>query len=76
MNFPMQEPLRGSISSQLRSMLQHLNLSTEILEQAVQLVTNDNLDLGCAIIEQAATEKVKILLSGWICLPSAPHTYH
>lgn len=28
------------------------------MEQAVQLVTNDNLDLGCALIEQAATDKV------------------
>lgn len=24
----------------------------------MQLVTNDNLDLGCALIEQAATDKV------------------
>ncbi|XP_019161048.1 PREDICTED: CCR4-NOT transcription complex subunit 1 [Ipomoea nil] len=51
------EPLRGSISSQLRSTLQGLSISSELLEQAVQLVTNDNLDLGCALIEQAATEK-------------------
>ncbi|PWA89109.1 transcription regulator [Artemisia annua] len=53
------EPLRGSISSQLRNHLQSLNvhITSELLEQAVQLVTNDNLDLGCALIEQAATEK-------------------
>ncbi|CAH9118024.1 unnamed protein product [Cuscuta europaea] len=51
------EPLRGSILSQLRSMLQGLSITNELLEQAVQLVTNDNLDLGCAFIEQAATEK-------------------
>ncbi|XP_054784760.1 uncharacterized protein LOC129291440 isoform X2 [Prosopis cineraria] len=51
------EPLRASISSQLRTSLQGLNIANEILEQAVQLVTNDNLDLGCAVIEQAATEK-------------------
>ncbi|KAI3741197.1 hypothetical protein L1987_58865 [Smallanthus sonchifolius] len=53
------EPLRGSISSQLRNNLQglNLNIATELLEHAVQLVTNDNLDLGCAFIEQAATEK-------------------
>ncbi|KAI7749709.1 hypothetical protein M8C21_023377, partial [Ambrosia artemisiifolia] len=39
------EPLRGSISSQLRNYLQALNLNvaTELLEHAVQLVTNDNL---------------------------------
>lgn len=53
-----QEPLRTSISSQLRNSLQGLNLANELLEQAVQLVTNDNLDLGCAVIEQAATDKV------------------
>ncbi|KAI4368425.1 hypothetical protein MLD38_016982 [Melastoma candidum] len=51
------EPLRGSISSHLRSSLQGLNISTDLFDQAVQLVTNDNLDLGCAVIEQAATEK-------------------
>ncbi|XP_071698546.1 uncharacterized protein [Rutidosis leptorrhynchoides] len=53
------EPLRGSISSQLRNNLQALNLNigSELLEHALQLVTNDNLDLGCALIEQAATEK-------------------
>ncbi|KAK6285447.1 hypothetical protein POUND7_011626 [Theobroma cacao] len=51
------EPLRGSISSQLRSSLQGLNVASDLLEQAVQLVTNDNLDLGCAVIEQAATDK-------------------
>ena len=27
----------------------------------MQLVTNDNLDLGCAVIEQAATDKVPFL---------------
>ncbi|KAJ0255219.1 CCR4-NOT transcription complex subunit 1 [Hirschfeldia incana] len=51
------EPLRTSISSHLRNSLQGLNINNEALEQIVQLVTNDNLDLGCAAIEQAATEK-------------------
>ncbi|KAI3693882.1 hypothetical protein L1987_76837 [Smallanthus sonchifolius] len=52
------EPLRGSISSQLRNNLQsRVNIASDLLEHAVQLVTNDNLDLGCAFIEQAATEK-------------------
>ncbi|KAH8488389.1 hypothetical protein H0E87_024164 [Populus deltoides] len=51
------EPLRGSISSQLRNSVQSFSLTSEILEHAVQLVTNDNLDLGCAVIEQAATDK-------------------
>ncbi|AAC24379.1 Similar to yeast general negative regulator of transcription subunit 1 [Arabidopsis thaliana] len=52
-----QEPLRTSISGHLRNSLQGLNISNDALEQIVQLVTNDNLDLGCAAIEQAATEK-------------------
>ncbi|XP_031259158.1 CCR4-NOT transcription complex subunit 1-like [Pistacia vera] len=51
------EPLRISISNQLRSSFQGSNISNELLEQAVPLVMNDNLDLGCAVIEQAATEK-------------------
>ncbi|CAF2287961.1 unnamed protein product [Brassica rapa subsp. narinosa] len=51
------EPLRTSISRYLRHFLQDLNIKSEALEQIVQLVTNDNLDLGCAAIEQAATEK-------------------
>ncbi|XP_061969230.1 uncharacterized protein LOC133692363 [Populus nigra] len=51
------EPLRSSISSQLRNSVQGFSLTSEILEHAVQLVTNDNLDLGCAVIEQAATDK-------------------
>ncbi|CAL5195221.1 unnamed protein product [Lathyrus oleraceus] len=51
------EPLRTSISNQLKTSLQSLNIGNEILDQAVQLVTNDNLDLGCAVIEHAATDK-------------------
>ncbi|XP_039684486.1 CCR4-NOT transcription complex subunit 1 isoform X2 [Medicago truncatula] len=51
------EPLRTSISNQLRTALQNLGIANEILEPAVQLVTNDNLDLGCAVIEHAATDK-------------------
>lgn len=35
-----------------------VNLAGEALDQAVNLVTNDNLDLGCAVIEKSATEKV------------------
>ncbi|CAK9867154.1 unnamed protein product [Sphagnum jensenii] len=51
------EPLRLAMANHLRSLLQVVNLVTEVLEQAVNLVTNDNLDLGCAVIEKAATEK-------------------
>ncbi|KAA8515904.1 hypothetical protein F0562_019083 [Nyssa sinensis] len=60
------EPLRGSITSQLRNSLQGLNIASELLEQAVQLVTNDNLDLGCALIEQVATDKAIQTIDGEI----------
>ncbi|XP_022732983.1 CCR4-NOT transcription complex subunit 1-like isoform X3 [Durio zibethinus] len=60
------EPLRGSISSQLRNSLQGLNAGSDLLEQAVQLVNNDNLDLGCAVIEQAATDKAIQTIDGEI----------
>ncbi|KAK9910902.1 hypothetical protein M0R45_034838 [Rubus argutus] len=60
------EPLRSSISSQLRNSLQGLSIASDLLEQAVQLVTNDNLDLGCAVIEQAATDKAVATIDGEI----------
>ncbi|XP_043718243.1 CCR4-NOT transcription complex subunit 1-like isoform X3 [Telopea speciosissima] len=60
------EPLRGSISSHLRNLLQALNIAGDILEQALLLVTNDNLDLGCAVIEQHATEKALSTIDGEI----------
>ncbi|KAL5134610.1 CCR4-NOT transcription complex subunit 1 [Glycine soja] len=53
------EPLWVSIYSQLRNSLQNLNITNEILEQAMQLVTNDNIDLGFAVIEQVAADKAK-----------------
>lgn len=46
--------------------LQAGSLGGEVLEQAVNLVTNDNLDLGCAVIEKSATEKVPNLF--YVCL--------
>ncbi|KAJ9558076.1 hypothetical protein OSB04_012690 [Centaurea solstitialis] len=58
------EPLRGSISSQLRNNLQTFNIASELCEHAIQLATNDNLDLGCALIEQAATEKAVQTIDG------------
>ncbi|BBG97359.1 transcription regulator [Prunus dulcis] len=60
------EPLRSSISTQLRNSLQGLNIASDLLEHAVQLVTNDNLDLGCAVIEQAATDKAIQTIDGEI----------
>ncbi|XP_043805903.1 CCR4-NOT transcription complex subunit 1 isoform X2 [Manihot esculenta] len=60
------EPLRTLISTQLRNSLQGLSVASELLEHAVQLATNDNLDLGCAIIEQAATDKAIQTIDGEI----------
>jgi len=42
----------------LKSLLQAFNVTGDVLDQTVSVITNDNLDLGCAVIEQAATEKV------------------
>lgn len=59
-----QEPLRVAMANYLRSLMQTA-ISQDVLEQAVNLVTNDNLDLGCAVIEKAATEKVFFIFSSW-----------
>nr|CAD1832719.1 unnamed protein product [Ananas comosus var. bracteatus] len=53
------EPLRVSLSNHLRSLLQALNSNNENIEQIVQIITNDHLDLGCAMIENAASEKAE-----------------
>ena len=50
-----------AMANHLRNLLQALNITGDVLEQAVLLVTNDNLDLGCAVIEKAATEKVFLI---------------
>ncbi|XP_047314979.1 CCR4-NOT transcription complex subunit 1-like isoform X3 [Impatiens glandulifera] len=60
------EPLLSSIPSHLRNILQGISIGNELLEQAVQLFTNDNLDLGCLLIEQAATEKAVQAIDGEI----------
>lgn len=62
-----QEPLRVAMATHLRSLLQVVNLAGEALDQAVNLVTNDNLDLGCAVIEKSATEKVMNSLVTFFC---------
>eukprot|EP00250_Pteridium_aquilinum_P021342 c25093_g1_i1 orf=270-7661(-) len=51
------EPLRAAMANHLRNLFQALNVTGDILETAVVLITNDNLDLGCAVIEKSATEK-------------------
>ena len=61
------EPLRGSVATNLRTLLQSA-VSTagiaqtpeteQMIEQVVQVCASDNLELGCMLIEKAATEKV------------------
>lgn len=59
------EPLRSSVSSHLRQLLTS-NLGRleslgeqeqNVIEQCVQICATDNLELGCKLIEKAATEK-------------------
>ena len=55
------EPLKASVASQLRALLQQAGVvpasDAQTLEQAVQAAVVDNLELGCSLIEQAATER-------------------
>lgn len=60
------EPLRSSVSTHLRQLLT-ANATTSgekltepeqnVIEQVVQVCATDNLELGCMLIEKAATEK-------------------
>ncbi|PFH31998.1 hypothetical protein BESB_019390 [Besnoitia besnoiti] len=56
------EPLRVSLSQNLRQLLQPAAGSDcndqVLIEQVVQIVSADNLELGCSLIEQAVVEKV------------------
>eukprot|EP00980_Cylindrotheca_fusiformis_P007822 scaffold1669_cov129-Cylindrotheca_fusiformis.AAC.33 len=60
------EPLRSSVSTHLRQLLtanagggaDKLNEQEQnVIEQCVQVCATDNLELGCMLIEKAATEK-------------------
>lgn len=59
------EPLRSSISTHLRQLLTNNIGRAEsvgeqeqnVIEQCVQICATDNLELGCRLIEKAATEK-------------------
>ena len=57
------EPLRVSMANHHRQLMQEVvrsagvSMDTSVLDQAVQVVTADNLELGCALIEKAACEK-------------------
>jgi CCR4-NOT transcription complex subunit 1 len=60
------EPLRTSVSTHLRQLLTPNASGTDgklteqeqnVIEQCVQICATDNLELGCMLIEKAATEK-------------------
>lgn len=53
------EPLRVSIGNHMRSLLATTapNADHATMEMLVQLCSSENLELGCMLIEKAATEK-------------------
>ena len=51
------EPLRISCSNNMRNLLQQAGVDTQLMEQAVQVCSSENLDLCCTLIEKAAKEK-------------------
>uniref|UniRef100_A0A0E0F0Y0 CCR4-Not complex component Not1 C-terminal domain-containing protein n=1 Tax=Oryza meridionalis TaxID=40149 RepID=A0A0E0F0Y0_9ORYZ len=63
------EPLRVALSSHLRSLIQSITNNTESTEQIMLILVNDNLDLGCALIETVATRKAVEMIDGEIKQP-------
>ncbi|KAL5672182.1 hypothetical protein ACJX0J_016488, partial [Zea mays] len=55
------EPLRVALYSNLRNLIQNLMSGSETIEQLIHTLINDNLDLGCAIIEVVATRQTRII---------------
>merc|ERR1719333_108594 len=53
------EPLRLQLMNHLRQPLQHHMPDSNILEQMVQVITTDNLELCCSLIEKTATDKAQ-----------------
>jgi len=51
------EPLRVSLTNQLKQLLTPYCSDQGILEHTITVISQDNLDLGCTIIEKAATDK-------------------
>ncbi|KAK9916879.1 hypothetical protein WJX75_008268 [Coccomyxa subellipsoidea] len=55
------DAMRTSLSSQLRALLSDLTgaaaIEEEELDHAVNVLTNDNLELACTVIEKTATDK-------------------
>uniref|UniRef100_A0A0D9XMB8 CCR4-Not complex component Not1 C-terminal domain-containing protein n=1 Tax=Leersia perrieri TaxID=77586 RepID=A0A0D9XMB8_9ORYZ len=63
------EPLRVALSSHLRSIIQGITNNSESTEQIINILVNDNLDLGCALIETVATRKAVEMIDGEIKQP-------
>ncbi|ONL92530.1 transcription regulator [Zea mays] len=57
------EPLRVALYSNLRNLIQNLMSGSETIEQLIHTLINDNLDLGCAIIEAVATRQLEALIA-------------
>ena len=53
------EPLRLQLMNHLRQPLQQHMPDSNILEQMVQVITTDNLELCCSLIEKTATDKAQ-----------------
>lgn len=60
------EPLRVALSNHLRIYLQTFNVNNDYMDHIVQILINENLDLGCAVIENVASEKAVELIDGEI----------
>ncbi|OEL27045.1 CCR4-NOT transcription complex subunit 1 [Dichanthelium oligosanthes] len=58
------EPLRVALYSHLRNLIQNLMSGSETIEQLIHMLVNDNLDLGCAIIESVATRQAVEVIDG------------
>ncbi|ONK63797.1 uncharacterized protein A4U43_C07F19040 [Asparagus officinalis] len=59
------ESLRVALSTHLRSLLQ-ANVNSEYMDHIIQILITDNLDLGCAVIENVASDKAVELIDGEI----------
>ena len=51
------EPLRVACSNHMRNLLLQTGVDSQLMEQVVQVCSSENLELGCTLIEKAATEK-------------------
>ena len=78
------EPLKASVASQLRALLQQAgavpppgnDAAAQALELAVQSAVADNLELGCSLIEQAATERATREIDEQLAPAAAPRRDH